>query len=159
MRTLRRWTTQCSDVSINPVEDKERWAIVGRRLGDARRGLGLSKRAAALAAGISEGLWRQLEAGSRSPMPGVDLAPNPRDENLIAAARAVGVAPDELFYVLGRQPLPAAPGAVRDSRRSMAEKLARLGPDDLKVIEHMVDRLLDARSVRTPFDQRGALGG
>jgi len=95
------------------AEDRERWAAVGDLLRDARQGKGLSKRAAAEAAGFSEGLWRHLEMGVRL-MYGQEISPNPRNENLAAAARAMGIDPRTLFEAAGRTwdpPTEGDPGA------------------------------------------------
>jgi len=63
----------------------------------------MSKREAARRAGISEGLWRQLETGARPLAPGMTALVSPRDETLIAAADAVGLDPNELFRLAGRE--------------------------------------------------------
>lgn len=61
----------------------------GRLLRDARETIGLSIRAAAREAGISEGLWRQLEKGQRGVGAGIVLPTNPRPSTVRAAARVV----------------------------------------------------------------------
>ena len=66
---------------------------VGKALGAARVAAKLSKRQAASAAGISEGWWRHLESGRIPQRDGSSIAPNPRDDTLIAAAKAVGLRP------------------------------------------------------------------
>jgi transcriptional regulator with XRE-family HTH domain len=83
------------------AEEQRRWLRVAEMLGSARRRRKLSKRAAARAAGFSEGLWRHLEEGVRLVY-GQEVTPNPRDENLVGAATAVGIDPAELFAAVGR---------------------------------------------------------
>lgn len=84
------------------VDESESWRAVGARIAAARRAKGMSKRAAAREAGISEGWWRQLEQGYTQPAPGVVRLPNPRDETLEAVARAVEIQPAYLFGLVGR---------------------------------------------------------
>lgn len=102
---------------VNPEEWK---ATVGALLRNARTDKGLSKRKAATLAGFSEAVWRQLEEGERQIRPGVMAPANPRDETLGAAARAVGLPPEQVFDAAGRHymatPLPEGPGHDRLSR-------------------------------------------
>ena len=56
----------------------EQWrAQYGEPIERRRLQLGLSKRGAARAAGISEIVWRQIESGRRQVASGVEIAPNP----------------------------------------------------------------------------------
>lgn len=83
-------------------EELEQWREVGRRLGTARKAMHLSKREAARRAQFSEGQWRVLEAGERTVAKDIVVAVSPRDDTLVAAARAVGLDPAPLFTVVGR---------------------------------------------------------
>lgn len=88
------------------TDNADAWKEVGRRIEAARRRLRLTKRGAATKAGISEALWRHLEAGERSPAPGVVVPVSPRDASLEAAARAVALDPAPLFKLVGRDYVP-----------------------------------------------------
>jgi transcriptional regulator with XRE-family HTH domain len=84
------------------MNDNEIATRVGQALGAARVKAGLSKREAARTAGMSEGWWRHLESGRIPQRDGSFVAPNPRDETLIAAARAVGLRPRYVLDLAGR---------------------------------------------------------
>jgi hypothetical protein len=77
------------------------WAKIGSSLYMGRKRFQISKREAARRAGISEALWRQLEGGGDMVKPCLFL-PNPRPENLVAAALAVELDPEPMFKALGR---------------------------------------------------------
>ncbi len=84
------------------MEATEWRRLVGTKLERARKARKLSKRAAAGLAGISEGLWRQLESGRRQVNRDVVVPVSPKDETLVAAARAVGLDPSKLLASAGR---------------------------------------------------------
>ena len=86
---------------MNTDPERLAWAEIGRSLYLGRKRLQISKREAARRAGISEALWRQLEGGGEMMTTGTFL-PNPRSDNLVAAALAVGEDPAEFFTRLGR---------------------------------------------------------
>ena len=81
--------------------ERQAWAIIGRSLYLGRKSLQISKREAARRANISEALWRQLEGGGEMLTTG-SFVPNPRNDNLVAAALAVNQDPAEFFERLGR---------------------------------------------------------
>lgn len=81
----------------------EGWEAVAQLLRDRRKAQGLSKRAAAKRAGFSEGTWRMLEVGHRQVAAGMTVPPNPTDENLEAAARALAIDPERIFVMVGRE--------------------------------------------------------
>ena len=84
---------------LRPFDDPDAkgWYFVGHRLYQGRKRFQISKREAARRAGISEALWRQLEAGGKE-LNGEVILPNPRPENLYAVAVAVAVAEDPALF-------------------------------------------------------------
>jgi hypothetical protein len=87
----------------------------------------MSKRGAAEAAGFSEALWRQIEDGERITR-GVSVPANPRDENLEAAAKAVGLDPADVFRAAGRTYEPSdEPLSADDEYAALRDELERLG--------------------------------
>lgn len=134
-----------SDDDWQAIESEhESWLMLGRALAAARTRKKLSKRAAAGAAGFSEGLWRHLEDGRRL-IYGQWVYPNPRDENLIAAANAVDLDPREVFMIVDRR----WPGDGPDLRpvgllpAALSGKLNELTPEQLAKLEAYVDGLID----------------
>jgi transcriptional regulator with XRE-family HTH domain len=118
------------------------WHFVGRRLYQGRKRFQISKREAARRAGISESLWRQLEAGGRE-VAGTVVLPNPRPENLYAAIRAVDEDPYVLFEDVGMQVPEGLDGPTAGS--PLAEKVSRLNDRDRAIVEQLVDSMLAAQ--------------
>jgi transcriptional regulator with XRE-family HTH domain len=117
---------------------KAAWQRLGYNLGRARERMGLSKREAARRAGLSDGAWRHLESGVKVVY-GRTVLPNPRPENLVAAAKAVGLPPSKVFAIVGRKP-PA--GAVEPtSEDQLAAEIRALRPEDRETVERLVYRL------------------
>jgi len=114
------------------------WRNLGWTLGQARQRMGLSKREAARRADLSDGAWRHLEAGSKQVY-GRTVFPNPRPENLVAAAKAVGVAPAKLFDLVGREAPADLVGPTPG--QDLAAELARLRPEDRQLVEQLIYRL------------------
>ena len=92
------------------------------RIIEAARGK-TSARAAAKAADISEGRWRQIVTGVQKAGNGITVPVNPRDTTLIAMAtavgadveavlRAAGYAPDEISSAM--QEVDAQPSGIKD---------------------------------------------
>lgn len=97
----------------------------------ARKRLGLSIRAAARLAGISEGRWRQIIAGSMR-VGGVEVRVNPKASTLAAMEKAVQRV----------EPTPKRPMGVYSDRElvdELRDRLARLQEDET-----------DAQSVAAP---------
>lgn len=84
---------------------------LGAYLEAARVGLGLSKRAAAKRAEMSEGRWRQVVTGRQSAG-GVAIPVNPRPETVTSMARAVGLDPNVALELAG---LEAAEGGATEA--------------------------------------------
>ncbi len=116
------------------------WHFIGQRLYQGRKRFQISKREAARRAGISEALWRQLEAGGKD-VGGHTILPNPRPENLYAAARAVDEDPELFFSEAGWQmPEPITRDIAEDR---LAHKIRHLKERDRQVVEHLVDQMLE----------------
>ena len=118
---------------------EKRWALIGSYLRIGRERAHLSKRAAARRAGISEGLWRHLEAGVKQ-LHGVAVLPNPRSENLVAAAQAVGQDPRVIFRAIGRAAGPIPEFEPADD--SLQARIDRLNYRDRQLVEQLVDSML-----------------
>lgn len=122
------------------------WQSVGTALQHGRIRLGISMREAARRAGLSDGAWRHLEAGQKTSY-GVIILPNPRTENLIAAAKAVEINPTVLFDLAQRE-LPAEyrqTATPRPTSLSHADgatiPLDGLSESDIDMIAALVERL------------------
>lgn len=97
-----------------------------------------SIRSAAKRAGVDEAMWRQVELGFRK-VAGTQVPANPRDRNLIAIARAVGLDHNEVLRAAGRGQVVLAPflDSLTDTERlnQVEQRLDR--------IEAAVQQLLD----------------
>lgn len=127
-------------------EHLARWQAVGRELTSARLRLGISKREAARRADLSDGAWRHLEAGVKKAY-GTMVLPNPRPENLIAAAKAVDLNPVILFE-LTRQQIPDELKFLTTQRATNLAtpdgstiSLDGLSDNDVDLIAALVERL------------------
>lgn len=107
-----------------------------------------SIRSAARRAGVDEAMWRQVELGYRR-IAGTEVPANPRDRNLVAIARAVGLDPSEVFKAARRGQVHEAPfldsGAPgqTDERLSALEVAMSEVRRDLAQIAHQLDRATD----------------
>lgn len=88
------------------MTDEERAQRLGEMIKKARLDARLSVRAAAKAANISEGRWRQLELGYQQVAEGVRVPARPRIDTLSAIARALGVNDLVLFDAAGLEVSP-----------------------------------------------------
>lgn len=96
-----------------------------------------SIRAVSRRAGVDEALWRQVELGYRK-VAGMKVPANPRDRNLEAIARAVGLNPEEVFKAARREQtihLPIIDGTEAGRLNAVEERLDR--------IEAVVEQLLE----------------
>lgn len=113
------------------------WRALGRELRKHREATGMSVVQAAVKAGFSESVWRQLEAGERRVGRDVE-PPNPRTETLVRAAQAVRMDVNTALDIIGRPPVPITP----PQREALSGKIAQLSDEDAANIEAIVDRLL-----------------
>lgn len=125
------------------------WIRLARLVREAREELGLSKRAAAAEAGVSEGWWRQLELGFRTPAPGVHLPLNATPTTLRKAIAVLTAYPSDalveaLEEVTGQPWSKGSPG--RPLPAALTGKLSELTPDQYAKLEAYIDGLLDGRS-------------
>ena len=119
----------------NPQPD---WLALGRLIRQERIRLGISKREAARRAELSEAAWRHLEAGFK--LIGETMVwPNPRNENLLAAAAAVEISPEVAFTYAAR-PMPEGL-SVSPTPSALAERIQALDPTDRALVESLISRL------------------
>jgi transcriptional regulator with XRE-family HTH domain len=121
--------------------ERRAWAIIGDRLYQGRKRFQISKREAAKRAGISEALWRQLEGGGEMLKPGIFL-PNPRPENLAAAALVVDEDPEAFFEALGRD-MPE--GIERFAGNGFTVRFNQLNHRDQYIVISLVESMLATR--------------
>jgi transcriptional regulator with XRE-family HTH domain len=119
--------------------DSQAWLGIGRRLYQGRKSRQISKREAARRAGISEALWRLLEDGGRE-VNGRLVLPNPRPENLLAAALAVGQEPEIIFEEANLELPSSFVREMHDDR--LAHKITHLSERDRMLVERLVDSML-----------------
>lgn len=122
------------DGGVTPHEWRDR---VGRRI-EQQRGR-LSVRSAAKRAGISEGLWRQIESGQRPIRKGEYETVNPKPETRAWVCQAIGWTDDSIDRLLaGEEPIPSgAPLSSLDD-----EELDRLRVDALRTIADLSRRVV-----------------
>jgi len=125
------------------------WHQIGESLYQGRRRFQISKREAARRAGISEALWRQLESGGKV-VKGALFTPNPRPENLYAAARAVDLDPEPIFHSLEQDVPEGLSDDVFDER--LPSKIRRLNGRDRQIVEQMVDTMLQMDQLNDEVD-------
>jgi transcriptional regulator with XRE-family HTH domain len=130
--------TDAGRQALETDAERRAWAIIGRRLYLGRKQFRISKREAARRAGISEALWRQLEGGGEMLETG-SFVPNPRDENLVAAAQAVGENPEVFFEALGRN-LPE--GIERFAAGGFTVRFNLLNDRDKVIVMQLVETML-----------------
>jgi hypothetical protein len=128
----------------------------GRWLRESREWAGLSIRAAAKEAAVSEGLWRQLELGYRQVAAGVRVPSNPRASTVKAVAKAVRRDPIEALRLAGhtgaaeleRSGVAVTPDADIHLIGLPPEGAAALSNDDL--LAELARRLRAAEREETP---------
>lgn len=140
----------------------EQWKAFGKQLEAQRQARGLTKRAAARLAKVSDTVWAHLEKGERQIAPGVVVPPSSRPETIVRVIGAVGLpfaaARDilgpmfledlaEVLRVPANQPPdeslePDAHPALQGSDDGLHTNIDRLPPNDRAIIKEMVERLL-----------------
>jgi transcriptional regulator with XRE-family HTH domain len=128
------------------VNESERWVEFGRFLREQRDKLGLSRREAAKRSKVPEATWKDLESGRKTGYGGVRVLPNPGTEVLDKIASALELTPEELSRHAGRlnNKQKAAPAGIQKANSSpLAQKLSRLGDRDRRLVESLVDQMLE----------------
>lgn len=129
------------------MNEAERWVQFGQYLVEQRQRLGLKRREAAKRAKVPEATWRDLEAGYRNSYSGgVRVLPHPTQEILEAVAQALELTPDELLQHMprpARRRTTAARTAPADDAAPLARKIARLSERDRRLVEQIVDLMID----------------
>lgn len=103
--------------------ERDRWQEFGAWLREHRERAGLSKRAAARLAEITDATWRSYEMGGREVY-GKWVAPGPRNEVLHRMARALAIDPSEMFKRAGRSYDPATEPPIEDRLQTAEQKLS-----------------------------------
>jgi transcriptional regulator with XRE-family HTH domain len=113
-----------------PDLERRRWEQFGAWLKASRLDRGLTVTEVAKRAGVGLQTLAALEAGGfRRTSPGPWLTPNPKDETLIAVARALELDPEELFRRVGRYDDRPA------TRRSLRRASGRQDQDRTRINE------------------------
>jgi transcriptional regulator with XRE-family HTH domain len=127
------------------VNEGERWLQFGQFLRDQRDKVGLNRRQAARRAKVPESLWRDLEAGYTTSYGGVRVLPNPGPDVLEQIAAALEVTTEDLTRHVGRITNRSKPvtEVSRKAGSGLPQKVARLGDRDRRLIESLVDQMLE----------------
>lgn len=128
------------------MNEAERWVEFGVYLRQQRDNVGLSRREAARRSKVPESTWKDLENGAKTSYGGVRVLPNPGAEVLEKMAKVLEITPEELTRHVGRltsKPRASAASASRDGTSQLTQKIARLNDRDRRVVESMVDQMLE----------------
>jgi transcriptional regulator with XRE-family HTH domain len=128
------------------VNEAERWVEFGVYLRQQRDKVGLSRREAARRSKVPDATWKDLENGHKTSYGGVRVLPNPGAEVLAKIAKVLELSPEELNRHVGRlsnRSKPASGGAPKDGTTPLAQKIARLGDRDKRLVESLVDQMLE----------------
>ena len=128
------------------MNEAERWIEFGVYLRQQRDNVGLSRREAARRSKVPEATWKDLENGHKTSYGGVRVLPNPGSDVLAKIAKVLELSPEELNRHVGRltnKSRPASASSSRDGTTPLAQKIARLGDRDKRLIESLVDQMLE----------------
>ena len=128
------------------VNEAERWVEFGMYLRQQRDNVGLSRREAARRSKLPEATWKDLETGHKTSYGGVRVLPNPGPEVLDKIAKVLELSPEELSRHVGRfgtKPKSTSTAASRDGVTALSQKIARLDDRDRRLVESMVERMLE----------------
>ena len=128
------------------VNEAERWVEFGTYLREQRDKAGLSRRDAARRSKVPEATWKDLETGHKNSYGGVRVLPNPGSEILERIAKVLDLSPEELNRHVGRltnKAKAAAGNTQKGNTTPLAQKVTRLGDRDRRLIESLVDQMLD----------------
>jgi len=128
------------------MNEAERWVEFGVFLRQQRDKVGLSRREAARRSKVPESTWKDLETGQKTSYGGVRVLPNPGAEILAKMATVLEMETEELSRHVGRttaKPRASTATAARDGVTHLAQKIARLDDRDRRLVESMVDQMLE----------------
>jgi transcriptional regulator with XRE-family HTH domain len=128
------------------VNEAERWVEFGVYLRQQRDKVGLSRREAARRSKVPESTWKDLETGQKTSYGGVRVLPNPAADVLAKMATVLELSPEELSRHVGRtgtKSRSSSAAASRDGVSALSQKIARLDDRDRRLVESMVDQMLD----------------
>jgi transcriptional regulator with XRE-family HTH domain len=127
------------------VNEAQRWIEFGNFLREQRDKVGLNRRQAARRAKVAESLWRDLEAGYTTSYGGVRVLPNPGPEVLEQIAGALEITTEDLTRHVGRITNRSKPvtDVGRGGTSGLPQKVTRLGERDRRLIESLVDQMLE----------------
>lgn len=133
-----------------PTDESARWAEFGRFLVERRDELEISRREAAKRSKVSESIWKVLETGQKDRTGGIRVLPNPTAQVLEAMAGALEIPMEELLKRVGRLPgdntrkvVLARRPPPSEERADLARKLARLDDRDRRLVEGLIDSMLE----------------
>jgi transcriptional regulator with XRE-family HTH domain len=147
------WTQRPRARHAGAVDESRQWEEFGRWLVEQREERGLRRRDAARKAKVSEAVWRDLETGRKEAIGGIRLLPNPSKEVLTRVAAALDLPVEDLLTRIGRSTRSSSAlsrSAATDGRETdddgglLLLKLKRLSDRDRRVVETVVDALLEA---------------
>ena len=128
------------------MNEAERWVEFGLYLRQQRDNVGLSRREAARRSKVPESVWKDLENGHKTSYGGVRVLPNPGADVLDKIAKVLELSPEELSKHVGRfnsKPRSGSTATARDGVNVLTQKIARLGDRDRRVVEALVDQMLE----------------
>jgi transcriptional regulator with XRE-family HTH domain len=134
------------------MDESQRWDEFGKWIVEQRQRVGLNRRQAAKKARVSEATLRDLETGRRVAVGGIKLLPNLSADVLARVAAALELPVEEVMRRVGRAPDGAAdssrpargrPSSAPNTRASLAQKISRLSYRDRRLVEHLVDAMLE----------------
>ncbi len=135
--------------SLKAVDEAQRWIDFGHWMVAQRDRLGLRRREAARRAKVAESVWRDLETGRKQSIGAIKLLPNPSIDVLHRVATALEVSFEELLDHAGRVS-DGGNGSASHTRSggaspgtALSVKILRLGDRDRRIVEMLVDALLE----------------
>ena len=129
------------------MNEAERWVEFGKYLREQRDRIGISRREAAKRSKVPEATWRDLEQGrGTNSYGGVRVLPNPGGEVLEKMAVALEISNEDLMRHVGRltnQKRATSSSAAKANASPLAQKVGRLGDRDRRLVESLVDQMLE----------------
>ena len=128
------------------MNEAERWVEFGMYLRQQRDNVGLSRREAARRSKVPESVWKDLETGHKTSYGGVRVLPNPAADVLAKIAAVLELSPEELSRHVGRlhtKNRSSSATASRDGVSALTQRIARLNERDRRLVETIVDHMLE----------------